>query len=85
MHEFPMKPKERCSLGSDIRLISNHYTFQIQKPFCVNHYHIEIFVVLTDKVSNEETLKELKTREVAKYVNFFTKDAVFTVTIQLSI
>ena len=66
MQGYTPQPKQRCSLGKDIRLIANHYTFQILKPFVINHYDINIFAIMNDKKTNEEILKEVKSKEEAK-------------------
>jgi hypothetical protein len=66
MQGYTAKPKQRCTLGKDTRLYSNHYTFQILKPFVINHYDINIFAIINDKITNEESLKEIKSREEAK-------------------
>ena len=63
MQVYTAKPKQRCTLGKDIRLYSNHYTFQILKPFAINHYDINIFAIINDKITNKESLKEIKSRE----------------------
>ncbi len=63
---FPLKPKTRCTLGRDIRLYANHYVFQLNKPFTIIQYDINMFKVYNDK-DNKEVQKEVKQKETSKY------------------
>jgi hypothetical protein len=62
---FPLKPKERCTLGRDIRLFANHYGFILNKPFEILHYDINIYKVYKDKTGIEIS-KEVKTKDQSK-------------------
>jgi hypothetical protein len=62
---FPLKPKERCTIGRDIRLFANHYGFILNKPFEILHYDINIYKVYKDKTGIEIS-KEVKTKDQSK-------------------
>ncbi len=51
---FPLKPRERGTLGRRIRLKANHYHIQLRKPFTVYQYDLEL-VRISDRV-NEPTI-----------------------------